>query len=814
MLSLLKKEIRLFFSSPLAYLILFVFFSANALVLFALPSAFNLFDSGYASLEPFFLWAPLVFLFLVPALCMRSFSEEKKSGTIEVLLTRPLSAFQVVSAKYLACLLLLVISLLPTFLYLYTVSSMASPAGNIDLAAFWGAFLGLLCIGAVYAAICICMSSLTENQVVAFILSVALCAVCYQGFELLGALPIEGNWALGLTRIGIRYHYLSLSRGVLDLRDMAYYLTLTAIFLMLTVWSVGRHRRLEAGKFLYAGAAVIILDLLLSLFPVRLDLTADKRYTLMPVTRQILLQNQDPVLVKVYLAGDLPAGFKRLEKSVRETLDEFRIYRKSIRYQFVDIYAIEDEDARRELMGTLAERGISPTQLEVKTKEGLTRRLIFPAAELRGAEKTVAVSLLRPQLGRGAEETLNQSIENIELQLINAIRALSEPVPASVAFLKGQGELSYRETLSLGNALSSFYRTRRVAIDGRAESLLRRDSTGKWCPEYKVLVVAHPTRPFSPRDKLVLDQYLMYGGRILWLLDAGDGSVDSLRGKDMYDAVPYRLEMEDAFFRYGFRLRNEMLLDRNAALSPVVTGYMGQQPIIDYIPNYYTPVVGMNVSGNVSESLSLLATGVGPIRLAVASGLDTIENDIEKTVLLQTSEYTHRVRLPHAMSADLMRRQIDLRRFDQGPQTVALLLEGRFRSAFPLVRPALDADPGLEYRNCSEPTAMIVVGDGDLARNEWSSDGQTPFPTGFDKYTGQEYGNAEFLLNGVHYLAGNPDWTSLKPRTVRMRLLDKAVLEKRRSRMMWLNVWLPLGLTAVSGVLFTTIRRRRYVKGC
>ena len=185
MISLLKKEIRLFFSGPLAYLALVVFFTANALMLFVLPTGFNIFDAGYASLDAFFAWMPLVFLFLIPAICMRSFAEEKKTGTMEVLLTRPLSDFSIVMAKYGACFLLMFLSLLPTFAYLHTVSALALPQGNIDYGAFWGAYVGLLLVGAAFTAVCLFMSALTDNQVVAFVLSVVACAVLYQGFELL-----------------------------------------------------------------------------------------------------------------------------------------------------------------------------------------------------------------------------------------------------------------------------------------------------------------------------------------------------------------------------------------------------------------------------------------------------------------------------------------------------------------------------------------------------------------------------------------------------------------------------------------------------
>ena len=807
MRSLLAKEIRLFFSGPLAYLILLVFFVVNALMLFVLPTEYNLFDSGYAALDPFFAWTPLVFLFLIPALCMRGFAEEKKSGTIELLFTRPLSDFQIVWAKYSAGFLLMAVSLLPAFLYLHTVSVLASPAGNVDMGAFWGAFMGLLLLGAAFIAVCVFMSSLTENQVVAFVLSVAACTFLYRGFDLVGAMLHEGSLSIGISRMGIRQHYSALSRGVIDMRDVAYYLSLTALFIGLTVWNIGRRKNTPPHTYLWALAVIVVLDVAAVLLPCRLDLTSDRRYTLMPVTKEILRGNDQPVYVKVYLTGNLPSGFKRLERSVKETLDEFRIYHPSLRYEFTDIYAVEDENVRQELMQELALKGIRPTQLEVKTKEGLTRRLVFPAAELRAGGKSVSVGLLTEQLGRGAEETLNNSIENIELQLANAVRALFDPAPASVAFLEGNGELSYSQTFSLGNALSAFYRTSRVELRPDMESLLQKDSADGWKTRYEAVIVARPVHRFSEEQKAVLDQYLMYGGRILWLVDAGDGSLDSLKGRSMHDAIPYDLNLEDMFFRYGFRLRPEMILDRNAAPSPVVTGYMGQQPIMEYMPNYYCPVVEAGVPAD--GPAETIGKGVGPIRLQVAAAFDTIENSLEKTVLLQTSPYSYKIRLPHAMSADLMRHNPDLRRFTQGRQTVALLLEGNFASAYPLVRPAARHEADFVFRRQSVFTAMVAVSDGDVARNDLLPDGQA-LPLGFDRYTRQMYGNGDFLVNAVHYLTGHTRWIELKPRTVRLRLLDKARLEKTRKRYTVLNFALPIGGVLGFGFVFMAARKRKY----
>ncbi|MDE6631049.1 MAG: gliding motility-associated ABC transporter substrate-binding protein GldG [Bacteroidales bacterium] len=793
MKALLQKEIRQFFSGPAAYLVLTVFYVSNALMLFVLPTGFNIFDAGYATLEPYFSWAPWVFLFLIPALCMRSFSEEKKTGTMEVLLTRPLSSGRIVFAKYISCIIILAICLLPTFIYLYTVSSLARPVGNIDLGAFWGASLGLLLLGAAFAAVSLFMSSLTDNQVVAFVLGAGACAVLYVGFDLFGAATAQGGRALAVGGLGIRAHYLSLSRGVIDLRDLFYYAGVVTLFLALCVWRVGIRR---FAPCLTAIIVAVIANVAVSFLPLRIDLTADRRYTLLPLTKQILKSNREPVLVNVYLTGNLPAGFKRLEKAVRETLDEFRVYHPSLRYTFIDLYDMEDEGRRQARMQALAEAGVQPTQLEVKTKEGMTRRLVFPAAEIRYGGAQAAVGLLAEQWGRGAEETLNMSVENLEIQLIGALRALFAPPTQSVAFLEGQGEFDALQTYSFQRELGKYYQTARVPLTDSLGCLLRRDSAGAWLPRYTALVVAHPTLPFGEAQKYVIDQYVMHGGRVMWLVDAGNGSLDSLRGERLFNAMPYDLRLEDMFFRYGFRLRADMILDKNAAPSPMVTAYQGSRPVIEYIPNYYCPVVE--------------AEGVGAVRLQVVSGLDTLENAVRKTPLLVTSDYSYKIRLPHAMSADLMRNDVDVRRFRDRQQMVALLLEGVFPSAYPLVKPAVRGAEGFVPRRESVEGAMMIAGDGDLARNDIIPQTFTPMPLGLDRYTLQQYGNGDFLMNGMHYLCGNMEYGQLKARAVKLRLLDKTALNRARRSYTLLNFLLPLACLALFGGLFLYLRRKRY----
>ena len=789
MFAIIKKEIRSFFAGVSAYLIGTVFIVLSTCVLFVLPTPYNLFDNGFAALDGFFEWMPLVFLFLIPALCMRSFAEEQKSGTLETLLTRPVSEAAIAGGKYLAAFALLLLFLLPAFLYRYCLSELAVPVGNIDKAAFWGALLGVVMLGGVFIAIGLCLSSCTRNQMMAFVLSVAACAVLYWGFDALSRLPFFGRRDMLTASLGLRYHYLSLSRGVIDLRDTAYFVAVGAVFFGLTVWRIARQKAGLKKPFLRTALVLAVLCGAAAIWGGRWDLTADQRYTLLPETKAVLKENRKPMLVKVYLTGDLPASFKRMEKSLRELLDEFRRHNPDLRYRFIDVYE-SDADKRDALMRELMEKGLQPTQLEVKTKEGMTRRLIFPCAELSIDDKTLSINLLQPQLGQDAQSTLNRSVENLELQLIQAIRQVCTPPTQRVAFVEGHGEWPFMRTLSVGKALSLFYRTERWSFA---------DTTS--IEAYDLLIVARPTEAFSDEDKYRLDQYVMQGGRVLWLIDPSSANLDSLRRKEEDLALLYPLNWEEVWFRYGFRIRSEIVLDLNACPSPVITGFMGNEPLIEFMPNVYRPVLTA-VDPAIGQHLE-------PLCGEFVSGIDTLANGVLKRPVLQTSEATRRIPLPHAIAADLMREELAAENFTGGVQTVGWWLEGRFESAFKARRPQTSRAMA-PFRAVSEPTAMVVIGDGDLIRNDIDRRTGEVYPAGFDPYAARLYGNQDFLVRTVHLLLGHSEWIPLRERQIAWRLLDVARVEASRSRWVVVLLAVPLGLLFALGLGLNYSRNKNF----
>ncbi|MDP3435360.1 MAG: gliding motility-associated ABC transporter permease subunit GldF, partial [Bacteroidota bacterium] len=461
MYSLLKKEITSFFGSLTGYVVVFVFLLATSLFLWVFPGNYNIMEGGYASLDGLFSLAPWVYLFLVPAVTMRLFAEEKRLGTMEVLLTRPLSVFRIVFAKYLAGLLLVTISLLPTLVYFFSVYSLGNPVGSIDTGGTWGAFIGLFFLAAIYVAIGLFASALTDNQIFSFILAMGLSFLAYLGFDLVGSMQLPSAIQQLITGFGINEHYNSISRGVVDSRDLVYFLATILLFLFLTSRIIHFHkinfrRELKLGALAIVG--VIFIGFLSAQMFFRLDLTAEKRYSITTVSKNLVKELDKPINITLYLDGELPAGFRKLQKSVQEKVADYNAYSSQlINLSVIDPYEISDVKRRDQLFVDLAGKGLQPTDIRQNTKQGTVTRRIFPGALIEYGDKQMSVNLLKNNPALHSEVNLNNSIESLEYEFTAAFSELMTTEKQTVAFLTGQGELNEYETHEFAEALAEKY---------------------------------------------------------------------------------------------------------------------------------------------------------------------------------------------------------------------------------------------------------------------------------------------------------------------------------------------------------------------
>ncbi len=545
----------------------------------------------------------------------------------------------------------------------------------------------------------------------------------------------------------------------------------------------------------------------------RFDLTSEKRYTLSPATKQLLKNLDDIVYFKVYLEGDFPAGFKRLRRETKELLDEFRAYNKNIQYDFINPSASEDPQERNDTYQLLIQEGLNPTNLQVKTKNGMQQQVIFPGAIVSYRNKEMPLELLDAQLNVPPEAVLNNSIENLEFKFVHAIKVLSGKVKPAIAFIEGQGELNEREIRDITDALKTDYRVDRIRIDEKLNALMTRslvDSVNeeyKITPKYAAVIIAKPDSAFSEKDKFIIDQYIMHGGKVLWLIDPVLTSMDSIQSKESTVAVENNINLTDMLFKYGVRVNKNLVLDLNALPIPVRTGQVGNQPQIEFFPWFYFPVV-------TPLSQHPIVRNLNAIKTQFVSSMDTVRvSGVKKTPLLETSPYSRTINVPAVISLAMIRQKPDERLYQGPPRMIAVLLEGKFESDFKnRIPPAIADDKAIGFMDHSVPTSMIVVSDGDIIRNQFRIPGGQPLPLGYDQFTRQTFGNKEFILNAVNYLTDGPGIISLRSRELKLRLLDKAKLNKYSVQWEIFNLLTPVLLVIIAGMILIRLKKRKYTR--
>ena len=785
MFSLFKKELASFFSSLTGYLTIVVFLVLTGLMLWVFKSDFNILDYGYAGMDGLFIIGPFLYLFLIPAITMRMIAEEKRNGTMELLLTKPISEMTLIWAKFLAGLVLVAISLLPTLVGYFSVVALGDPVGNVDSGSVAGSYLGLLLLGAAFVAIGIFASSLTNNQIVAFILAALMCAFMHLGFEAICRMGSVTALFMMATRMVLQSRKWHGWRKKKDLRR-GHWIELTAGILIVVFVNV-------IGYYVFG----------------RLDLTSERRYTLSKSTKALLKKIDEPLLYRVYLEGDLPSDFNRLQNETKEMLNQFRAYNKNVQYEFVNPNSFEDPKERQVFYQKLAQKGIQPTQIQVSTATGYTQQVLIPAADVIYRGEETSIQLLQSQKYVDQVQLLNNSIQSLEYVLSNAIRALSRGKRPTVAFLRGHGELELPNLSDMIGSLWEYYTLDTARMDGNINSLTARslnpsDSTYSFRNKYDLIIVAKPTRPFSDQDLYILDQYVMYGGKLLWLVDPLDADMDSLEHAGQAVATRLPLNLDEMLFTYGVRINPDLVMDIRCRPVPMKVGMVGEHAQIQFQPWMYFPEIVPLSPHPIVRNLDLIKTDF-------VSSMDLIDNGVDKTVLLQTSEFSRVKNAPAIYDLNEAKVEPDRRLFNRQHIPVAVLMEGSFKSMF---RNRLTPDfmdiPSMGYRETSDTTRMIVFSDGDIIKNRFNYQDATGYPLGYDFYTETMYANKELLLNCVDYLVGEDGSIASRSRNIKIRKLNVMKVKEERTQYQLLNILLPVGIVVVAGVVIVLLRRRKY----
>jgi len=552
-------------------------------------------------------------------------------------------------------------------------------------------------------------------------------------------------------------------------------------------------------ELLFSLAIIFLLNYIGSFFYYRFDLTKEKRYSLSPVSKEVLNNLDDVVFIKVYLDGELPAGFMRLKTAIRELMDEFRWQSPGyILYEFTDPSEDPDQAIRRNIITELYDLGLQPTNVQVKQKDGSTiQKIIFPGAVISYAGIDIALNILKNNPGLNAETNLNNSIQTLEYEFISMIKNLDTDTIEKIAFIEGHGELDELQTGDITRELANYYQVDRGVIGGHYGSL----------DNYSAVIIAKPTMKFDENDKFVIDQYIMKGGKVLWLLDVVQVSLDSLLNGSTF-AFYLPLNLEDQLFRYGIRLNPNLVKDIICHVIPVNRGLPGGQADWQFAPWYYYPIISPRQDHPVTKSLNM-------IKLDFASVIDTVgENrNMTRTLLLVTSPYSKVVQVP----AEISLRETDIRpteaEYNLSFQPVAILLEGNFESDFRnrQVPSGVTGGPG-EILQESLNTKMIVISDGDLIRNDVmpTSTGPIIAPLGYDKYTSTTFGNKNFILNAINYLTDEAGLINLRGREFQLRLLDRKKVQDEALKWKMINLIGPFFIIVIMGAAVNFYRRRLY----
>lgn len=535
---------------------------------------------------------------------------------------------------------------------------------------------------------------------------------------------------------------------------------------------------------------LIVANVVSNQFFKRLDLTSDKRYTLSETTLNALKNVKEPINIDIFLDGEFPAAFKRLQNETYQLLEEYKAYNSNIIFKFNNPNgdASNAEQFASELIGL----GFTPTNINqnVKGKKELIQ--IFPWAIANIGEKSVRVPLLVNNYGNKPEENINKSVQLLEYAFTDAITKLTSVKKKKIAILKGNGEISDKYMSDLLLNAKEYYALGEFNLDSLTNDLPKTLANLK---RFDMALIVKPTQAFSDEEKYILDQYVMQGGKTMWLMDKVTIDLDSLHNQDRQSvAFPRDLNLDDLFFKYGVRINPSLIQD---LLSTPVTAQSptGEDFPIDWL---YSPVVRSEENHPINKNINL-------VKLEFANQMDTLKNGIKKTVLLKSSEKSKAVGAPLLVNLDQFMEDLDESKFNQGHQIIGTLLEGKFTSVFKnRVKPFKindNKDQGVD-------TKMIVIADGDIVNYTYIN--KKPVENSYDQWTQQSYGNKDFLINSINYLLDDNGLINIRSKNVELPLLDERKVTEKYTTSQVITVGIPLVLLVVFGFVFTYIRKLRY----
>ena len=575
--------------------------------------------------------------------------------------------------------------------------------------------------------------------------------------------------------------------------------------------SILKNSLIEIGAVLLV---IVFVNIISGFLFTRFDLTSERRYTLSDSTKEMMKNIDEQILFRVFLEGDdLPADYRRFRNDIKNMLDQFRAYNRYVEYEFVNPNSFKTDEEKMQFYQTLVKKGLTPVPVTTEEDGVQKQQLVYPAMEVSYKGQETAIQLQSAGVtGRSTEQVINASVENLEYNFVTAMHRLMRPVKSRIGFLLGHGELEKIDLFDIQMSLVEDYAIENVYLNENVSALTRhiqdsRDSSMTISNKFDVLVIPKPLTTFSDRDLYIIDQFVMYGGKILWLVDALDADMDSLQTKPQTFATRLPTNLEEMFFNYGVRVNPDLIMDYRCRGIPM----MGADNQMKLVPWYYFPTLVPNSNHPIVRNLDVLKTDF-------ISSIDLINNDtsIKKTVLLTTSDHVHIKNAPVNIQLSDAMIELNDQLFNRGNLPVAVLLSGQFKSLFRnRIASSFASISELGFKaQCDKPTEMIVISDGDMIRNgtAMNEQGLYPFPLGYDRYTNVEFANKNFLLNAINYLAGDEGMIDARPRSIAIRRLNVSEVKQQRGKYQTINIVVPVAFVLLlAGAVFGA-RKVRYRK--
>jgi len=550
-------------------------------------------------------------------------------------------------------------------------------------------------------------------------------------------------------------------------------------------------------QFGIIAAILLAINIFGNYFFKRFDLTKDKRYTLSETTLDIIESVDSPLYVDVFLEGKFPPEFKRLQNETRQLLEEFTAYNSNIIFQFVN--PIEKEEERVDVMKKFYERGLMPLSITVEDKGKQSQEVVFPWAVATYGDKSTKVALLKNLMGASTEDKVISSVQHMEFAFADALNKITKTKQKKIAVLRGNGELEDRYIADFLKTVRESYFIGPFTLDSVAKKPIE---TIEALQKYDMAIIAKPTEAFSDEEKQVIDQFIVNGGKTLWLVDAVKADMDSLFTNPQILAYPQDLNLTDQLFQYGIRVNGQLVKDEQATTIKLATGQEGSQTQYQEFPWRFSPFI-------YPASNNPIVKNMEGIKFEFVNPIEILKNDIKKTVLLTSSQYSKPVGTPTPINLDLVTEETQPSDYPNGGLLpVAVLLEGKFKSVYKnRVLPIKDS----KFKETNKESKMIFISDGDVIKNQLDKDGY-PMELGFYKFTNNLYGNKEFLMNCVNYLLDDNGLINIRSKDVDLPLLDKEKVYENYTYAQIITIGLPLAILGLFGFLFTYLRKRKYIK--